>query len=194
MNTVFFTIAAPRWWIDMSLTPSFFSVSSSGWCRETPHGLKNPGKGQPMLKKKKWTSYEKKDSLFRLHPLFSWQSAGQRSPSSNVPCPLHLPVASHLSLPPLLYSISIKASLTLDGEDAVCLYFVVDVVVVVFEVNCWLVLFFFCWKYGPFWILSSGRVRACALAWLYPGLSRGDMRGGANVFFFFFYSLNLIWS
>lgn len=45
-------------------------------------------------------------------------------------------MASHLSLPPLLYSISIKASLTLDGEDAVCLYFVVDVVVVVFEVNC----------------------------------------------------------
>ena len=109
-----------------------------------PTWTEKPGeRAADVKKKKKWTSYEKKDSLFRLHPLFSWQSAGQRSPSSNVPCPLHLPVASHLSLPPLLYSISIKASLTLDGEDAVCLYFVVDVVVVVFEVNCWLVLFFF---------------------------------------------------
>ena len=37
-------------------------------------------------------------------------------------------------------------------------------------------------------------MRACAFAWSYPGLSRGDMRGVlmSFFFFFFFYSLNLI--
>lgn len=138
-----------------------------------------PGEGWPMLK---WTSYAKNEKNNRRKKTHCFdfilcshnEVRIRRAPhlTCHVLCTSLWP--NNLPLPPLLYSISIKASFTLAGRMVFCLFFVL--------LLKWIVGWFY-FHAGSSYLSAVYGVEACvcALAWMYPGLSREDMRGCYNV-------------
>lgn len=183
----FFLIAASHWSI---LTPGFFCLPlrvvsrNLTWTEQLKRKQVKDGRsrnGQVVWRTRTITG-EKRLIVETPSFVLITKCESEKAPhlSCHVLCTSLWP--NELSLPPLLYSNSVTASFTLDGRIVFAFFFFFCVAVVVLK--CWLVLFSR-WKYVSFCNLRSGSLRACALAWLYPGLSGEDMRGGGSIMFCF---------